>query len=116
MINNDVVPSIADLEAASHASHALSPEPARTDANDDVPISTNDVVLNEESQPWSGKLAIAADDEANIETEGGPTSGREENGDVTDGEVKPDVKKLVTNKIVTVVREVQDNFLRETFH
>lgn len=53
-------------QAILHASHELSFETARTDANDYMQIWAWEGTLYEKIQPWSGKVAAAADDEVNI--------------------------------------------------
>lgn len=63
----DVVPSIANPETTLRTSYDLSLETSSMDLNDKIPILTSEVVLDDENLLWSGEVAAAADDEANIE-------------------------------------------------
>lgn len=53
-------------ETASRASNDTSFEMQSTEANDNIPISTGEGGLNDESQPCSGEVAAASDEAKSI--------------------------------------------------
>lgn len=56
-LNHGVGPSTASAEAALCTSQDLSLEPAKTEANNDIPILAWEVALKDKSQPWSTEVA-----------------------------------------------------------
>lgn len=60
----------------------------------------------DEIKPWTGEVAAAGDDEANIQHKSHHTeNGCEENEDVLTREVKSTVKQLVSFEMATLVEE-----------
>lgn len=99
------------------ASHVLSFETARTDTNENILILALKVSFNDESQPWSGGVAAAVNEEPPVEQESHHTEKRcEGNEDLIAGEVKSAVKELGAIEMATMVEEALDHVSRNTFH
>lgn len=67
------------------------------------------------SEPWSGEVGAAANEDAPGKAEHCPIeSRRDENDDVIAQEVESAVKELIAKEMETMVEEVLDEVLRKT--
>lgn len=104
-------------KAAMCASHDPSLETARTDSTDDVLISTWEASLKDESEPWSGKMAVGAHCEPTVESKSPPNeSHRTSDEDVITKEGKSTKKELVASELSTLIEKSPDNVLRKSLH
>lgn len=102
-------------EPAPHTSYDALFETKRIDLHDHTPILSWEAALNDKRKPWSDEAAAPANEEAPGEVRNRPIeSCCSENDDVISRGVRSAVKKLVSNKMATMVEEALNDFLRET--
>lgn len=86
-------------------------------SHDCVSISAWKPALNKKSEPWSGKAAGAANEEAPGEFDQRHIeSRRSDNDELIAREVKSAVKNPVANKMANMVKVVLDKVLRKKLH
>lgn len=112
-----VISQMPSPEAALHTSPDPSFKTTRTDPSDNVLISAWRAALNDESEPWSGEMAAAANEEVPGEVKHRPIKiHRNKNDGKIEREVKSAVKESLASETATMVGEVLDEVLSRTLH
>lgn len=105
-----MVSTIMNPKAALHNSQDPSFEKARIEANDNIPISARRVALKDESAPWTGEMATAANVEPHIKHENCQESIGTKNEDVVAREVKFFIKDFVARELSNMVEEPVEKY------
>lgn len=112
-----MAPPMTDPESALYSSQDPSFEMGRSDTHDDVQILAWEVGINNESKPWSSKVAAAENEEALVKQESRQMEPRwttEE--DVISQDENSVGKDLVANKMATMVEDALNVFLSKMLH
>lgn len=115
--HDDVVLPMPKPDATIHASHVPLFKTARNDPHDDLPISTWEATLSEESVRITAGVIDKIYAEPPGEVKHCPIeSHRNENEDMIAPEVKYAVKGMLANQLSKMVEESLDDVLRKTLH
>lgn len=103
---------ISNDDTSLHTFMSLAFEKARNNAHNDVFILALEVVLNFESGQWPRNLAVAANDEPNVEFKSRQSKNcHSQNWDVIPREVKTNMKYPIENMSQTMIQETLDEYI-----